>query len=297
MYGDNVHQTTNAQIATSPLVILGEESVLSVWDMSGCDSAPTLDADPTQVYTAGTGGIAVIDAGTGALLASMAVRNTSKNTLNVPFTLDLSAHAGKSVYIEVVDAFAGSYGWILIDQITITNAAEGSGQLIYDSPMNGATNIPLALDDSGNDLIFTVLDPNMTHADVFLSLSEPNRWDDTPIVEKMEANSDDPNTYPINLSTYTLPAELLDSGHLRYNTTYYWQVVGYKDVGGGVYEDSSVGAVWRFTTVPEYICNTESEDYIALEPFDYNDDCQVNFEDFAMFATVWLEDTRDFTNP
>jgi len=39
-------------------------------------------------------------------------------------TINLSAYAGQKVRIEAVDAFAGGWGWLAVDEIRITNATE-----------------------------------------------------------------------------------------------------------------------------------------------------------------------------
>jgi len=118
-HGDAVHTQANDQIATSPIVELYEGAMLTA-TVAGCGGqAPTLDPDPNLGYTDGSCGIAVISADDGTLLASMATPGKGGED---PFDLDLSAFAGQKVYIEVVDAYAGGWGWIAVDSIQITNA-------------------------------------------------------------------------------------------------------------------------------------------------------------------------------
>jgi hypothetical protein len=45
-------------------------------------------------------------------------------------TLDLSAFAGRKVFIEIVDAFEGNEGWLAIDEIQITNAISKSAVIV-----------------------------------------------------------------------------------------------------------------------------------------------------------------------
>jgi len=121
-WGDNLHIASNDQIATSPPVILDANAVLTVWSYGGGSGthAPEYDPDPTALYTDGSSGIAVITpAPDYALLAS--VHTNGQKTLE-EVTLDLSAFAGQTVHIEVVDAFAGSWGFLAVDEIQITNA-------------------------------------------------------------------------------------------------------------------------------------------------------------------------------
>ncbi len=123
-WGDNVHTQENDQIATSPMVVLGEGAVLTVWSQGGGSGthAPEYDPDPAMMYTDGSSGIAILSAeeeDKWALLASLHLNGRGTLTED---TLDLSAFAGKRVLIDVVDAFEGSWGWLAIDEIRITNA-------------------------------------------------------------------------------------------------------------------------------------------------------------------------------
>lgn len=122
-WGDNLHTQENDQIATSPPVLLDSDAMLTVWSLGGGSKtfAPELDSDSDSGYVSGSSGIAVLDAEDGSLLASMLTQN--KNSL-LENTLDLSDFAGLTVIIEVVDAFAGGWGWLAIDEIEITNATE-----------------------------------------------------------------------------------------------------------------------------------------------------------------------------
>ncbi|HUU16628.1 MAG TPA: hypothetical protein VMW72_05720 [Sedimentisphaerales bacterium] len=120
-WGDGLHTAGNDQIATSPPVVLGENAVLTVWAHGGGSGthAPEYDPDPAGLYTDGSSGIAVITADDYTLLASVQIGG--KGTLRED-TLDLSAFAGQTVLIEVVDAFEGGWGWLAVDEIQITNA-------------------------------------------------------------------------------------------------------------------------------------------------------------------------------
>ena len=122
-WGDNVHAADNDQIATSPLVLLGTDAQLTVWVHGGGSGthAPELDSNPNNGYTTDSAGVAVISAADGSLLAS--VLTNGHGTLREDI-IDLSAFAGQMVHIEVVDAFQGSWGWIAVDEIRITNALE-----------------------------------------------------------------------------------------------------------------------------------------------------------------------------
>jgi hypothetical protein len=119
LHGDFVHTQQNDQIATSPIVQLYEGSILAATVAgSGADHEPILD-EPGKGYTDGSGGIAVLSAVDGTLLASMIAEGRGGED---DFILDLSAFAGQKVIIEAVDAHEGGWGWMAVDKIVITNA-------------------------------------------------------------------------------------------------------------------------------------------------------------------------------
>jgi hypothetical protein len=128
-WGDNLHTQENDQIATSPVVTLGENAVLTVWSQGGGSGthAPEFDPNPDDFYSDGSSGIAVISATDFSFLASVYTQNQGTLGEN---TLDLSAFAGQKVLIEVVDAFEGSWGWFAVDEIQITNATVKNAGLI-----------------------------------------------------------------------------------------------------------------------------------------------------------------------
>ena len=112
-WGDGLHSASNDQVATSPPVLLLDGAVLTVWAHGGgVDThAPVLEGEG---YTDGSSGIAVRSAADNSLLAS--VLTDGQITLRQD-TIDLSAFVGQTVYIEVVDAFEGTWGWIAVDEI------------------------------------------------------------------------------------------------------------------------------------------------------------------------------------
>jgi hypothetical protein len=128
-WGDNLHTAANDQIATSPPVLLGDGAVLTVWAHGGGSGtqAPEYDPDPAGMYADGSSGIAVLLAEDFSLLASVLI--DGHGTLKEA-TLDLSAFAGETVLIEVVDAFDGAWGWLAVDEIQITNATAKTAGLV-----------------------------------------------------------------------------------------------------------------------------------------------------------------------
>ena len=63
-------------------------------------------------------------------------------------------------------------------------------------------------------------------------------------------------------------AQQCDPDALEYCTTYYWQVVA-KNADG----DTATGPVWSFAT--------------ATVPADFDGDCDVDFDDLAIFLEYW----------
>jgi len=120
-HGDYIHTQENDQIATSPAIMLGENPVLKVWSWGGGNGthAPEYDNDPVQMYTDGSSGIAVLSAEEEDMYAILATIHTQGKSTLAEDSLDLSAFAGKRVFIEVVDAFEGGWGWLAIEAIVI----------------------------------------------------------------------------------------------------------------------------------------------------------------------------------
>ncbi|MBO8129895.1 MAG: T9SS type A sorting domain-containing protein [Candidatus Marinimicrobia bacterium] len=121
MHGDYVHSETNDQVARSPVVELPAEGpiILSVISSGGGgDIAPELDDNTAELYKTESSGIAVwvIDGTDTTFARSLHLHN--KGSLGLD-TLDLSAYAGKKIFIEVVDAFQGGWGWLAVQHIQI----------------------------------------------------------------------------------------------------------------------------------------------------------------------------------
>ncbi|MHC4542790.1 MAG: hypothetical protein ACYS74_23940, partial [Planctomycetota bacterium] len=88
-WGDNVHTNTNDQIATSPLVLLGDNAVLTVWTAGANNNyhAPELDPNPAEGYTTNSCGIAIISQVDGSLLDSVFTPSTGGSVNE--YTIDL----------------------------------------------------------------------------------------------------------------------------------------------------------------------------------------------------------------
>jgi len=231
-YGDNVHSQQNDQIATSPLVLLQAGAVLTVWAHGGGSGthAPVLDPNPAQGYTNGSSGIAVLSAQDGSLLAG--VYTDGHGTLK-QHVLDLSSFAGQKVRIEVVDAFAGGWGWLAVDEIRITNAVD-----LGNRP--GLAGEPVPADEATDVRLDTVLSWTqgefaMTH-DVYLgtSFEDVNTASRQSPMDVLVSRGQEGATYE-------------SAGLLEFGTTYYWRV---DEINAP--PDSTVykGNVWSFTAEP-----------------------------------------------
>ena len=124
MWGDYLHSQYNDQIATSPPVLLSDDAMLIVWSYGGGSTnatfAPEMETDrENDGYWERSCGIAVLSEADKSWLASVFTQHRQHYDAD---TLDLSAFAGQTVILDVVDAFEGAWGWIAIDEIQITNA-------------------------------------------------------------------------------------------------------------------------------------------------------------------------------
>jgi len=118
--GDSIHWATNDQIAKSPVVTLPANAVLGVWAYGGGGAqAPVLDVAGEE-YTTGSAGVAVRSAADDSLLASVRILNGGALLQNA---VTLYPFAGQQVYLEVVDAFQGGFGWLAVDEILVTQNA------------------------------------------------------------------------------------------------------------------------------------------------------------------------------
>jgi hypothetical protein len=128
MWGDRLHNANNDQIASSPTVLLGASSEMTIRSLGGGSGtkAPEYHPNPalvwTEIYDDNSSGVVVLDANSFEILVSVHC-NGKSGPVDVD-VVDLSAHAGKEVIIEVVDAFEGSWGWLAIDEIIITDAIQ-----------------------------------------------------------------------------------------------------------------------------------------------------------------------------
>jgi hypothetical protein len=229
MWGDVLHKAANDQIATSPRVRLGATSVLTAYVIGGTSPyhAPEQEADPALGYTEGSCGIAILGTD-GKLLMSLGTPSQNGKE----WTMDLSSLAGTEVYVELVDAFEGAWGWIAFDQVKITDAVvTGISGKVYASapdPVNGAADVPRDKGVQWGPGKFA-----KTH-DVYFG----TRFDDVNTASRaspmgvLVSQGQDAATYD--------PAGLLAFGQ-----TYYWRV---DEVNAAPDSTLYTGKIWSFTT-------------------------------------------------
>ena len=190
-WGDDLHVQGNDQIATSPVITLEENAVLTVWSHGGGSGthAPEYDPDPAKMYSDGSSGIAVLSADDYSILAS--VHTQGQGTLTED-TLDLSAFAGQRILIDVVDAFEGGWGWLAVDEIQITNVVTaGNAALIVAN-----TDLSLGFDQAQNDRLeslgYEVTVVLSTDVGSEFTIDDANTYDLVLISESISSSSADP---------------------------------------------------------------------------------------------------------
>jgi hypothetical protein len=136
--------------------------------------------------------------------------------------------------------------------LTIANASDGMGfagiQIVedvsnmqYNSPANGATNIPIARTSPANDLVFTISGASITKVDVQFCLENDPNLTSKPAY-KIVANLPvaQGQQYTVNLESLT--------ADLSNDKTYYWKVIGYEPNETGFV--AVPGPVSSFKTAP-----------------------------------------------
>ena len=236
-WGDNVHTDDNDQIATSPLVLIGSDAQLTVWVHGGGSGThvPELDSNPNDGYTTDSAGVAVISATDGSLLSS--VLTNGHGTLRED-TIDLSEFAGQMVYIEVVDAFDGGWGWIAVDEIRITNALELGDPGAFSkawgpSPANGALHA-----DTWANLSWVAGGLAVSH-DVYIG----DNFDDVNAGAEgtFVGNQNDAFTV-VGFPGFPIPDGLVTG------TTYYWRI---DEVNDAEPNSPWKGDIWSFSIPPK----------------------------------------------
>lgn len=117
-------------------------------------------------------------------------------------------------------------------------------KIFNDLPAHLATDIPLDLAASENDLVFTILDPNVVEVDVYLGTDgDPN------LTSKPECQVMIKHIAPVTPGQYTVTLETELAQNLSGLTDYYWKVIGYEpNAITSIPEPATAGPTWQFTT-------------------------------------------------
>ena len=117
-------------------------------------------------------------------------------------------------------------------------------KIVNDLPAHLAADIPLDLTNSENDLVFTILDPNVVEVDVYLGTEgDPN------LTSKLECQVMIKHIAPVTAGQYTVTLETELAQNLSGLTDYYWKVIGYEpNAITGNPEPATAGPTWQFTT-------------------------------------------------
>jgi hypothetical protein len=132
--------------------------------------------------------------------------------------------------------------WICIDNLELTSETL---QFLYGSPLNGAIKVPVEVASTENDLVWSIVDPNIVEIDLYFGIeNDPNLTLDPggQGYQRIDGMAVTPGQYTYNLE---------DLGtDLDYFTNYYWKVVGYEPNSlGGL--DAVPGPVWTFRTISD----------------------------------------------
>ena len=173
------------------------------------------------------------------LLDSASFTHTSEGTdgeiWSVDVTLDISgASAGDEIFLRFNNYQPVSGDpWPVLDNVELLT-------IVNISPPDGATLIPPVLTDAENDLVFDVIKSTIVDVEVYFSANDPNVPD---LLTTIPAAGTGQHTVTLE----ELPSDL------TFETTYYWQAVGYEpnDLDGGALTNKVAGPVWSFTTAPD----------------------------------------------
>jgi len=279
-WGDNVHAGDNDQIATSPLLLIGSDAQLTVWVHGGGNGthAPELDSNPNNGYTTDSAGVAVISAADGSLLASMLTNG--HRTLRED-TIDLSDLAGQMVYIEVVDAFEGGWGWIAVDEIRISNALELGDPSAFSrawgpDPANGALHA-----DTWVNLSWVTGGFAVSH-DVYIG----DNFDDVNDGAEGTFVGNQAGTFiVVGFPGFPYPDGLVPG------TTYYWRI---DEVNEAEPNSPWKGDIWNFSMPPRKAYFPEPVD--GAESVDVNVKFSWTHGFGAKLHTVYFGDSFDYVS-
>ena len=115
-------------------------------------------------------------------------------------------------------------------------------KIVNSSPASQSTYVSVTYTDT-EDLVFNVLDSNVTRADVYFG-TDPNVIGDSQnkIIDQMVISTT--GEYSVDLSTIL-------TENMEFETDYYWAAMGYEpNTISGLLELTAMGPIWKFTTEP-----------------------------------------------
>ena len=130
--------------------------------------------------------------------------------------------------------------WVVID-----NIEKFLAYVLNQLPKDAEEYVAVELDSDENDLVFKVTDSAIIAVDVLFG-TDPNLSDADRIETKLETPA--AGQYTIDLEG-SLPAELLDDGHLQWSKDYYWKILAYESDGGTGYSLKYTGLTTSFKTI------------------------------------------------
>ncbi|HPP55068.1 MAG TPA: immunoglobulin domain-containing protein [Anaerohalosphaeraceae bacterium] len=155
------------------------------------------------------------------------------------FQIDLrSTVVGRELFLRFNNYKVGA----LVPYVQIDNITLSPSSVVNKAPQEGALYIPVWRTESGNDLVFEIVDPEITSVDVlFGPENDPNL--STKPQYKIVQN----RPVSMGLNTVTLESELAQD--LNWETNYYWKVLAYKSDGMGGRTLKYTGHISSFKTI------------------------------------------------
>ena len=135
--GDSRDNSTSVLWIRSTSFVLGSDGDLSLsmkGGAGGSDTAPTSELEvATSANSTGWAGVVLRDANTGAFLITKRASGGADNFSTLTFTQsELASFVGRTITVDVIDSYAGSWGWISFDNLSYPKqvVASYSGNLL-----------------------------------------------------------------------------------------------------------------------------------------------------------------------
>ena len=171
-------------------------------------------------------------------------------------TYDYGVSGARRVYLGIYTYDADTWSAGLTDDYknlfaqVVDMTMNSTVKIVNDLPAHDATEIPVYLENSENDLVFTILDPNVVEVDVYLGMEgDPNLVEKSGYIIKHIPVTAGLNSVDLESG---VPANLLEDGHLKWYKDYHWKVIGYEpNLPSDDLVPVTAGPTWKFKTEPE----------------------------------------------